>query len=72
MLHDNEDYKIHDLEEFFAGPLVVAASQKAVDALHTHLIVGFEEALGLGMAPMEALSQVLSWVACEMARVKIE
>ena len=72
MLYDNEDYKIRDLEEFFAGSLVVATSHKAVEALHTHLIVGFEEALGLGLAPMEALSQVLSWVACEMARVKIE
>jgi hypothetical protein len=72
MLYDNEDYKIRDLEEFFAGSLVVATSQKAVEALHTHLIVGFEEALGLGLAPMEALGQVLSWVACEMARVKIE
>ncbi len=43
---------------------------KAEEALHSHMIAGFEEALGLGMSPMEALGQVLCWVASEMARIK--
>ena len=34
------------------------------------MIAGFEEALGLGMSPMEALGQVLCWVATEMGRIK--
>jgi hypothetical protein len=42
---------------------------QAEEALQSHIITGFEEALGLGMPPMEALSQVLSWVATEMARL---
>lgn len=42
----------------------------AEEALHSHLIIGFEEALGLGMPPMEALGHVLCWVASEMARIR--
>jgi hypothetical protein len=42
----------------------------AEEALHSHLIIGFEEALGLGMSPMEALGHVLCWVASEMARIR--
>ena len=34
------------------------------------MIAGFEEALGHGMPPMEALGQVLCWVASEMARIQ--
>lgn len=43
---------------------------KAEDALLSHLIVGFEEALGGGVSPMEALGQVLHWVASEMYRIQ--
>jgi hypothetical protein len=42
----------------------------AEEALQSHLIIGFEEALGLGMPPMEALGHVLCWVASEMARIR--
>ena len=36
----------------------------AEEALHSHLIIGFEEALGLGMPPMEAYMRGLpvKWV----------
>jgi hypothetical protein len=41
----------------------------AEEALHSHMIIGFEEALDLGMSPVDALSHVLHWVASEMARL---
>lgn len=44
-------------------------SRKAEEALQSHMIVGFEEALDLGMSPMEALSHVLGWVSSEMVRL---
>ncbi len=43
---------------------------KAEEVLQSHMIIGFEEALGLGMSPVEALGHVLYWVASEMVRLK--
>lgn len=72
MFDQNEDFKSADLEELFAGSMNLATPQNAVETLQSHMIVGFEEALHLGLPPMEALGQVLSWVASEMARIQIQ
>jgi hypothetical protein len=58
-----------DLNNLFPGQGEALAFAKAEEALQSHLIMGFKEALDLGMPQMEALSRVLSWVACEIARV---
>ncbi|MFZ1107163.1 MAG: hypothetical protein WAN43_02275 [Rhodomicrobium sp.] len=57
-----------DLESLFP-PQDDLVSGKAEEALQSHMIMGFEEAVDLGMSPMEALSQVLGWVASEMVRI---
>ncbi len=41
----------------------------ASDILQSHIIIGFEEALRLGLSPSEALGQVLAWAAAEMTRI---
>ncbi len=43
--------------------------QKAQEALRSHLILGFEEAMTHGLSPMEALGCILSWVGAEMGRI---
>ena len=57
------------IESLFPGNPGNPSHGKAEEVLQSHIIIGFEEALSLGMSPMEALSQVLCWVASEMHRI---
>jgi hypothetical protein len=50
----------------------LSVADQAADVLHSHLIIGFEEALNLGMTPMVALGSILTWVASEMTRIPSE
>ncbi len=71
LMHQDTRLSIPELESLFPGhPEKIVGT--AEDALQSHIIIGFEEALGLGMPPMEALSHVLCWVAYEMARINAE
>lgn len=68
-VYQNTQLAISEMDNLFPEPPADAVAAKAEEALHSHMIIGFEEALGLGMPPMEALSHVLCWVATEMARL---
>jgi hypothetical protein len=68
-VYQNTHLAISEMDNLFPQQSGDAASAKAEEALHSHMIIGFEEALSLGMPPMEALSHVLCWVATEMARL---
>jgi hypothetical protein len=61
--------RLTDLDDLFPSNADGASIGKAEEALQSHIIMGFEEALSLGMTPMEALSHVLCWVASEMTRI---
>ena len=70
LLHSNVGLTISQMDNLFPRQGCDSLRGKAEEALQSHMIAGFEEALGLGMSPMEALGQVLCWVASEMARIK--
>lgn len=70
LLHTNFGLTVPQMDNLFPIQPGDSLRGKAEEALHSHMIAGFEEALGLGMSPMEALGQVLCWVASEMARIK--
>ena len=70
LMHTNVGLTIPQMDNLFPMQPCDSLRGKAEEALHSHMIAGFEEALGLGMSPMEALGQVLCWVASEMARIK--
>lgn len=70
LLHPSLQLTISEVDSLFPREPHDCPRGKAEEALHSHLIIGFEEALGLGMPPMEALGHVLCWVASEMARIK--
>ena len=72
LLHPNIELTISEMDNLFPDKTNDSLQGKAEEALHSHLIIGFEEALALGMPPMEALGQVLCWVASEIAHVKTE
>jgi hypothetical protein len=70
MLIENEaNLQLGVSDDFFPRNPNPLLPEKARDALQSHMIVGFEEALELGMAPMDALGCVLRWVALEMGRM---
>jgi hypothetical protein len=68
-MYSNNQPDETDLDSLFPREARGMAPGKAEVVLQSHIITGFEEALELGMAPTEALSQVLGWVASEMARI---
>jgi hypothetical protein len=70
LLHPNIQLSISDVDSLFPRQPYDSLQVKAEEALHSHVVVGFEEALALGMPPLEALGHVLCWVASEMARIK--
>ena len=70
LLHTNLKLPASETESLF--PRDTAPKIKAEEALHSHMIIGFEEAIANGMLPLEALGHVLSWVASEMARFQTE
>ena len=72
LLHPNTELTISEMDRLFPDQTHDTLRGKAEEALHSHLIIGFEEALALGMPPMEALGQVLCWVASEIAHIKTE
>jgi hypothetical protein len=67
-MYPDSELALIDLEGLFP-PQGDLALGKAEEALQSHIIMGFEEAVELGMSPMEALSHVLGWVASEMVRI---
>ncbi len=67
LLHANVQQEI--LENLFPRKSGDPVFGKAEEALRSHMIEGFEEALENGMPPMEALGHVLNWAATEMARI---
>lgn len=67
LLHTNVQSEI--LENLFPLKSENTIFGKAEEALRSHMIIGFEEALDQGMPPMEALGHVLNWAATEMARI---
>ena len=68
LLHAN----IHPLnmDELFHQHPSDARRHRAEEALQSQVIVGFEQAIALGVPPLEALAFMLSWVATEMARIQ--
>ena len=70
LLNPNIQLAIPEMDNLFPRQPDDFRQGNAEEALHSHLIIGFEEALGLGMPPMEALGHVLCWVASEMARIR--
>lgn len=70
LLHPHLSLPSSDLDSLF--PSDPAEKVNAEEALHSHMIIGFEEAIANGMLPLEALGHVLSWVASEMARFQTE
>jgi len=72
LLHPNIELTISEMDNLFPNQTHDFLRGKAEEALHSHLMIGFEEALGFGMPPMEALGQVLCWVASEIAHIKTE
>ena len=70
LFYPNQQLTIPEMDSLFPDQPDVAPRSKAEEVLQSHLITGFEEALSLGMPPMEALGLVLCWVASEMARIK--
>ncbi len=72
LLRPNIELTISEMDNLFPNPTQDSLKGKAEEVLHSHLIIGFEEALALGMPPMEALGQVLCWVASEIAHIKTE
>ena len=70
LLHPNLKLAASDVDSLF--PRDTTATLKAEEALHSHMIIGFEEAIANGMLPLQALGHVLSWVASEMARFQTE
>ena len=72
LLHPNAELTISEMDSLFPDKTDACLRGKAEKSLHSHLIIGFEEALALGMPPMEALGQVLVWVASEIAHINTE
>ena len=72
LLHPNTELTISEMDNLFPNQTHDTLRGKAEEVLHSHLITGFEEALAFGMPPMEALGQVLCWVASEIAHIKTE
>ena len=72
LLRPNIELTISEMDNLFPDQTHDTLRGKAEEVLHSHLIIGFEEALSLGMPPMEALGQVLCWVASEIAHIKTE
>ncbi len=72
LLRPNIELTISQMDNLFPNKVDDDLRGKAEETLHSHLIIGFEEALSLGMPPMEALGQVLCWVASEIAHIKAE
>jgi hypothetical protein len=70
LLQPSTELTISEMDSLFPREPHDSPRGKAEEALHSHLIIGFEEVLDLGMPPMEALGHVLCWVATEMARIK--
>ncbi len=70
LMHSDVGLTIPQMDNLFPHQPCDSLRGKAEEVLHSHMITGFEEALGLGMSPMEALGQVLCWVASEMVRIK--
>lgn len=70
LLHPNLSLSTVDIDSLF--PCNTKSNVSAEDALHSHMIIGFEEAIASGMMPLEALGHVLSWVASEVARFQTE
>ena len=70
LLNPNIQLAIPEMDNLFPRQPDDFRQGNAEEALHSHLIIGFEEALGLGMPLMEALGHVLCWVASEMARIR--
>ena len=70
LMHPDMKLAISEMDDLFPGqPFGSSSCCKAEETLHSHLIMGFEEALSLGLPPMEALGHVLCWVASEMGRI---
>jgi hypothetical protein len=56
-------------DTIFDGLAGEAIPNQAVETLLCHLITGFEESLGLGLPPVEAIALVASWLATEISRL---
>ncbi len=70
ILHTDMRPTIAEMDSLFPPQPYNPLRGKAEEALQSHISIGFDEALGLGMSPMEALSHVLCWVASEMVRLR--
>lgn len=70
LLRPNINLPMPDTDSLFPRQTADALRVKAEEELHSRLIISFEEAIALGMPPLEALSQVLSWVSLEIARIQ--
>jgi len=51
------------------SPVRPEHDDEALDVLQSHIIEGFEKAIDLGMAPMQAITHILDWIAEEKARI---
>ena len=72
LMTPNIPLTISEIDNLFPYQPDAPVPGKAEETLHSHMITGFEEAVSLGMAPVEALSHVLLWAASEMARINSE
>ncbi len=71
LLRRDIDLTASELNNLFQSQHDASAMGKAEEALVSHLITGYEEAIALGMQPTEALQHMLRWVASEMGRITI-
>ena len=69
LMHPDMNLAISEMDDLFPGEPFGSLNGKAEETLYSHLITGFEEALSLGLTPMEALGHVLCWVSSEMGRI---
>jgi hypothetical protein len=68
LMYPDSELALIEMEGLFP-PKGSMAQGTAEKTLQSHMVVGFEEALEQGLAPMEALGQMLEWVASEMVRI---
>ncbi|MGO8952076.1 MAG: hypothetical protein ACLPWS_20545 [Rhodomicrobium sp.] len=61
-----------EFDELFPISPQPLVPKRAAEILQSHMIESFEAALDQGMLPMDALASILSWVASEMARIRVE
>jgi len=63
---------VFEIDELFPQAPEFGVLNGVPDVLYSNLVRSFEQSIEDAMRPIEALTTILGWVSCELARINIE